>query len=55
MDNLSFGGFNKKFEPGETSEGMDPTSDKEERMNMCGIRCVPIHFTQEPIIRCLPV
>ena len=33
--------------------GSHPTRRKE--MNMCGIRCVPIHLHWEPIIRCLPV
>ena len=33
--------------------GSHPTRRK--GMNMCGIRCVPIHLHWEPIIRCLPV
>ena len=28
---------------------------RKNEMNMCGIRCVPIHLHWEPIIRCLPV
>lgn len=54
VDSLSFGGFNKKFEPGETSKEWI-TSDKKKRDEYVRDRCVPIHLHWEPIIRCLPV